>query len=384
MSGFHFPVPSANAELDALRARIADFLSAERAAGSYVPQPECWMASADPAFSRKMGAGGFIGMTWSPEYGGQGLSALHRYVVTEECLRAGAPVAAHWIADRQSAPLVLELGTEAQKADILPRIARGECYFAIGLSEPGAGSDLANVRTLAEQTSDGWLLNGSKIWSSGAHISHYMIALVRTSPPDGRNRHIGLSQVLIDLHAPGVTVRGITDLAGDQHFNEVFFDNVVLPADALLGPEGNGWAQATGELAMERSGPERLLSTFATFEMGLRALQGQVSAGNHARLGSIFARLRTLRAMSFSIAHLLHDGIKPETEAALMKDLGNRFESDLNQQLRVLLNDLPANEWSDALKQMLSSAILRAPPNSLRGGTTEVMRGIIARQLGMR
>jgi hypothetical protein len=118
--------------------------------------------------------------------------------------------------------------------------------------------------------------------------------------------------------------------------------------------------------------------------MGLRALQGQVSAGNHARLGSIFARLRTLRAMSFSIAHLLHDGIKPETEAALMKDLGNRFESDLNQQLRVLLNDLPANEWSDALKQMLNSAILRAPPNSLRGGTTEVMRGIIARQLGMR
>jgi alkylation response protein AidB-like acyl-CoA dehydrogenase len=132
------------------------------------------------AFSAALGGRGWIGMTWPEVYGGGGRSFLERYVVTEELLAAGAPVWAHWIADRQTGPLLLKFGTEEQCQRFLPPITRGECFFSIGLSEPNTGSDLASIRTSAKPVSGGWLLNGSKIWTSGAHMNHYVLTLVRT------------------------------------------------------------------------------------------------------------------------------------------------------------------------------------------------------------
>lgn len=384
MQRFNFPVVQPDPALEELRFELQAFLKEERDAGNFRPEPECWMASSDAEFSKKMGARGWIGLTWSSKYGGHDKTALERYIVTEETLRAGAPVGAHWIADRQHAPMLLEHGTEEQKLDILPRIAAGECYFAIGLSEPGAGSDLANVKTKAEKVEGGWKINGQKIWSSGAHISHYMVAILRTSPADGRNRHVGLSQIMIDLSLPGVTIKPITDLSGDAHFNEVYFEDVIVPDDCLLGEEGGGWKQVTGELAMERSGPERFLSSYITLETALHQLRGKLGSDSQARLGKLIANLRTLRGMSWGIANLLHQGVSPETEAALVKDLGNRLENDLTLQVRALMNDLPEEEWSDEMRRILNIGILRSPPNTLRGGTTEVMRGITARQLGLR
>ena len=384
MQHFNFPVVQPDPALEELRTELQAFLQEERNAGNFRPEPECWMASADPEFSKKMGKRGWIGLTWSSQYGGHDKTALERYIVTEETLRAGAPVGAHWIADRQHAPMLIEHGTEEQKLDILPRIAAGECYFAIGLSEPGAGSDLANVKTKAEKVSDGWKINGQKIWSSGAHISHYMVAILRTSPADGRNRHVGLSQIMIDLSLPGVTIKPIVDLSGDAHFNEVYFEDVIVPDDCLLGEEGGGWKQVTGELAMERSGPERFLSSYITLETALWQLTGKMGSDSQARLGKLIANLRTLRGMSWGIANLLHQGVSPETEAALVKDLGNRLENDLTQQVRAMLTDLPPEEWSPEMRRILNIGILRSPPNTLRGGTTEVMRGITARQLGLR
>ena len=384
MQRFNFPVVQPEPALEELRGELQAFLSEERRAGNFRPEPECWMASADPDFSRKMGKRGWIGLTWSSKYGGHDKTALERYIVTEETLRAGAPVAAHWIADRQHAPMLLEHGTEEQKLDILPRIAAGECYFAIGLSEPGAGSDLANVKTRAEKVADGWKINGQKIWSSGAQMAHYMVALLRTSPADGRNRHIGLSQILIDLSLPGVTIKPIVDLSGDAHFNEVYFEDVIVPDDCLLGEEGGGWKQVTGELAMERSGPERFLSSYITLETALYQLGGKMGSDSHARLGRLIASLRTLKGMSWGIANLLSQGVSPETEAALVKDLGNRLENDLTQQVRAILNDLPPEDWSPDMRRIMNIGVLRAPPNTLRGGTTEVMRGITARQMGLR
>ncbi|MEP4061030.1 acyl-CoA dehydrogenase family protein, partial [Parasphingorhabdus sp.] len=379
-----FPVVQPAPALEELRADLQLFLKEEREAGNFRPEPECWMASADPEFSKKMGKRGWIGLTWSSQYGGHDKTALERYIVTEETLRAGAPVGAHWIADRQHAPMLIAHGTEEQKLDILPRIAAGECYFAIGLSEPGAGSDLANVKTKAEKVADGWKINGQKIWSSGAHISHYMVAILRTSPADGRNRHVGLSQIMIDLSLPGVTVKPIVDLSGDAHFNEVYFEDVIVPDDCLLGDEGGGWKQVTGELAMERSGPERFLSSYITLETALWQLTGKMGSDNHGRLGKLIANLRTLKGMSWGIANLLSQGVSPETEAALVKDLGNRLENDLTMEVRALLNDLPSEEWSPDMRRIMNIGVLRSPPNTLRGGTTEVMRGITARQLGLR
>lgn len=384
MQRFNFPVVQPDPALEELRAELQTFLKEELEAGHYRREPECWMSSADPEFSRKMGKRGWIGLTWSSQYGGHDKTALERYIVTEETLRAGAPVGAHWIADRQHAPMLLEHGTEEQKLDILPRIAAGECYFAIGLSEPGAGSDLAGVKTKAEKVDGGWKINGQKIWSSGAHISHYMVALLRTSPADGRNRHVGLSQIMIDLSLPGVTVKPIVDLSGDAHFNEVYFEDVIVPEDCLLGDEGGGWKQVTGELAMERSGPERFLSSYITLETALWQLSGKMGSDSKARLGKLIANLRTLKGMSWGIANLLDQGVSPETEAALVKDLGNRLENDLTQQVRAMLTDLPSEEWSPEMRRILNIGILRSPPNTLRGGTTEVMRGITARQLGLR
>jgi alkylation response protein AidB-like acyl-CoA dehydrogenase len=216
------------------------------------------------AFSRRLGARGWIGMTWPRRYGGGGRSMLERYVVTEELLAAGAPVGAHWIADRQSAPLLLRYGTEEQRLAFLPGIAKGEIFFSIGMSEPDAGSDLASIRTRAVPVAGGYEVTGTKIWASYADESHFAITLVRTSPAEGDHHH-GLSQLILDLKASGVTIRPIINLAGDHDFNEIVLDRVFVPADRLVGKEGDGWRQVTSELAFERSGPERFISSFQVF-----------------------------------------------------------------------------------------------------------------------
>ena len=218
-----------------------------------------------------MGQRGWIGMTWPKQHGGHERSFLERYVVLEEMLAAGAPVALHWIADRQSGPLILRVGTDEQKK-ILPRIAAGEVFFCIGMSEPDVGSDLASVRTRAAKVQGGYLVNGTKVWTSFAHKSHYMILFCRTGPAEDRPS-AACSQFLVDLHnTPGITIRPILALTGEHHFNEVVFTDAFLPDTALLGREGDGWNQVTSELAFERSGPERFLSSFRLFVELVRAL----------------------------------------------------------------------------------------------------------------
>lgn len=334
-------------------------------------------------FSRMLGAEGFLGLTLPEQYGGRGRGPFSRFVVVEELLCAGAPVAAHWIADRQSAPLILNYGTEAQRQFYIPRICRGEALFCIGMSEPGAGSDLAGVRTRAERQDGGWLLNGQKIWTTNAMHSDYMIALVRTSgtPAD---RHSGLSQLIVDLKAPGVTVRPIVDLTGDAHFSEVFFDNVSLGEDALIGNEGDGWKQVTAELAFERSGPERIYSSVVLLDAWIRHLQAVGRAEVSGLVGKLTAELATLRAMSIACTARLAAGESPVLEASIVKDRGTGFE----QLLPVVIGDdlaaHPDEAVSDELYRTLIYVTHIAPSFSLRGGTREILRGIIARGMGLR
>ncbi len=255
-------------ETDTLREEVRRFLAANT---EHLGRPNSdFTTGHDPEFSRKLGAMGWIGMTWPQRYGGGERSFFDRYVVTEELLAAGAPVSAHWIADRQSGNLILAVGTDAQKETYLPPIARGESYFSIGMSEPNSGSDLASVRTRAERVEGGWRINGTKLWSTDAHRNHFMITLVRTEPPSD-NRHAGLSQIIVDLQADGAQVRPIRNMAGGEDFNEVVFEDVVVPEDRVVGEPGNGWKQVTSELAYERSGPERFLSAFRVFVELVRA-----------------------------------------------------------------------------------------------------------------
>lgn len=383
--GFRFPKVEFTPELKALQQEVRQFLTEERASGGFTPVADGWAFGVDLEFSRKLGQRGWLGMTWPKEYGGHERTSMERYVVTEELLAAGAPVSAHWVADRQSGPMLLKNGTEAQKKDILPRIAAGECYFAIGMSEPDSGSDLASLRTTATKVDGGYKINGRKIWSSGAHFCHYMIATVRTGGArDEKNRHEGLSQFLVDLKTPGIEIRGIRNMAGDEHFNETVFEDAFVPADCLLGEEGDGWHQVTSELGLERSGPERFLSSAIALTEAARRVGETPNDSQALALGQATARLKAMRRMSLGVSGLLQEGESPVVEAALVKDLGTKFESTLLNDLRQILPSEPLGQSSDVYARTLAEGMLRVPSSTIRGGTNEVLRGIVSRQLGLR
>jgi alkylation response protein AidB-like acyl-CoA dehydrogenase len=378
------PAPRSEAA-EQVRAEVREFLAAELAAGTFQTHVDTWLSGVDPEFSRKLGARGWLGMTWPKKYGGHERSAMERYAVTEELLAAGAPVAAHWIADRQSGPNLLRYGTEAQRQEILPRIAAGECYFVIGMSEPDSGSDLASIRTRAVRNEAGdWVVNGAKVWTSNAHASHYAITLVRTSPSDPANRHAGMSQLLVDLSLPGITVNPIRILDGGHHFNEVVFEDAVVPGDMLLGEEGNGWHQVTAELAFERSGPERFLSTYPLVAEFARRVADNKHPAALETLGRLSARLLALRQLSLRIAAALDRGELPDIPAALVKDVGTTFEGDVIEEIRRVIDVTPSLDSPDPLSRALAEAQLHAPGYTLRGGTNEILRGIVARGLGLR
>jgi alkylation response protein AidB-like acyl-CoA dehydrogenase len=378
-----FPPPPPSPGAEALRREIRAFLAAELADRPAAERARSWSGD-DPEFSRKLGARGWIGMTWPKRYGGHERTALERYVVLEEMLAAGAPVGSHWVADRQSGPLLLRYGTEAQRQTILPRIATGECYFCIGMSEPDAGSDLAAIRTRAVAVEGGFRVDGTKLWTSGAHRCHYMILFARTGGAD-TDRHGGTSQFLVDLHqTPGVTIRPVRDLSGEHHFNEVVFEDAVLPADALIGALGEGWRQVTGELAYERSGPERFLSSFTLLVELVRALGSEPSERASIAIGRLSAHIMILRRLSRSVAGMLGAGQDPALQAAVVKDLGAVLEQEIPEIARLLVASEPQAYSTERFLAVLAHTILHAPSFSLRGGTREILRGIIARGLGLR
>jgi alkylation response protein AidB-like acyl-CoA dehydrogenase len=367
----------------ALRESVRAFVREELAAGGFVPAVDCWLGSWDAAFSRKLAARGWLGMTIPVEYGGHGATFLERFVVTEELLAAGAPLAAHWVSDRQIAPSLMKFGTEEQRRLLLPGIAAGEIFFAIGMSEPDSGSDLASVRTKAVKVDGGWQLTGSKIWTSGAHLAHSFIVLARSAPLDTENRHAGLSQFIVALDSPGIDIRPIVSMNGQHHFNQVFLDGVFVPDAMLFGREGDGWKQVTSELGYERSGPERFLSTVALLaEMTAATQRGDLAPDPD--LGRMFARLMALHQMSISVADALSSGRSTDQEAAIVKVLGTATEGDIAELVGATVGSGSPDDGLQRLREMAATALLARPGFTLRGGTNEILRGVIARGLGLR
>ena len=366
-------------ECEALRIEVRAFLAEALADYPVAKLARNW-SGRDPEFSKKMGARGLIGMTWPKRYGGAERSALERYVVMEEMLAAGAPVGAHWVAERQSALLLMRLSPEVLAPRIVPSIARGETYFCIGMSEPDSGSDLASIRTRAARTDAGWVVNGRKVWTSGAHRTHYMICLVR-SGTQGEQRHAGLSQLLIDMKTPGLTVRPIVNQLGEHDFNEVTLDDVLVPHEHLIGTEGDGWAQVSGELAFERSGPERYLSSSQLLLDMLDAADPN-DAREAVALGRVVASYASLRQMSLGVSGMLARGANPALAAALVKDQGALVEQAMPDIAHDLFGGRTAPD--SALAHSMSYTARAVPSFSLRGGTREILRGIIAKGLGLR
>jgi alkylation response protein AidB-like acyl-CoA dehydrogenase len=371
------------AELD-LRDQVRTFLSKELPAGTF--EPGLGMSSqADPEFSALLAERGWVGMAVPARYGGHDATAVDRFVVVEELLRWGAPVGHHWVADRQIAPVLLRFGTEEQKRWLLPEICRGKLCFCIGMSEPDAGSDLASVRTKAVAGDGGWRVSGTKVWTSNAMRADFMIALCRTG---GGARHEGLSRFLIDMRSPGVTINPIPYLDGStDHFAEVTLDGVLVPDDRVIGEIGQGWAQNTSELAFERGGPDRWISTFLLVQEFMRA-EPDLAASPAGRrwIGELAAQYWALRRLSLGVARTIDAGGTPSAEAALIKEMGTRFEQDVVIGLRDLLDrellcGLESAEPPSLFERLLRRAVLDSPSYTIRGGTTEVLRSVAAKGL---
>jgi acyl-CoA dehydrogenase len=367
---------SFNPEQRRLRGEVADFLEAE--AESFEPACDAWITGFDRTFTKKLAARGWVGMTWPARYGGGGRSYVDRLAVTELLLGAGAPLAAHWFADRQMGPSILAHGTEEQKQRYLPEVLSGDATYCIGMSEPEAGSDLAGVRTRATPSSGGWRITGHKIWTSLAHHSDYIYLLARTDPAS--ERHQGLSEFIVPLGSDGVTVTPIHDMSGAHHFNEVFLEDVSVPADALIGTEGRGWQQITGQLGYERAGLERFMSVWPL----LLAMRAEAGADEQRleELGELEASALVARQLVYRAAAVADADRPPDHEAAMAKFFSTTVEQRMVE---------VASRWAGRSARLapaagapfgghLFPAWLIAPSFSIRGGTNEILRGIVARR----
>lgn len=384
-AALHFDPIRLPPECETLRRDVRAFLADEIAAGSFDPHRPQSEDNDNPGFSRRVGESGWIGMTWPKKYGGHERSFLERYVVTEEMRVANAPTRRFFVADRQSGPVLLRYAPEHIKQNILPRICRGEVCFAIGMSEPNSGSDLFAAKTKATRTDGGWLINGTKIWTTSAHIADYMLGIFRTSPPTRENRRHGLTQFLVDMKTAGITVNPIGQINGLREFNEVVFQDAFVPDDHVLGEIDGAWKQATSELAYERSGPERFLETSYVLIELVRALGPEPDLRGAEGVGRLVAQLHAMRRMSVSVAGMLQAGKEPVVEAAIVKDIGTVWEQQLPHRVRHLAAfiDIDAGNH-ETLASQLDFATRIAPKLTIQGGTTEVLRGIIARGLGLR
>jgi alkylation response protein AidB-like acyl-CoA dehydrogenase len=353
-----------------LRRQVRELTGSWLADSRYTPRSDCWLRSFDLNFSRELAARGLIGMTWPTEFGGAGLNARSRLAVTEELLRAGAPVAAHWIGDRQIGPTILRYGSHELQAELLPGITRAEFVFCLGMSEPEAGSDLAAVRTTARKVDGGWLVNGRKTWTSQAHRATHAYLLARTDS-SGR-KHEGLSEFVVDMSAPGVEVSPIPDMSGEHHFNEVTFTDVFVPDHWLIGEAGNGWRQVVEQLSFERGGPERVLSTYPLLVEVIKHLQATRDDRFDAELGALVARLSTLRRQCWEIAEAVDSGHAPVVEAASLKYLGTAFEVDVIEFARRVGLSVSRNG-------ALAQALLASPGFSIRGGASDVLLSIVVK-----
>jgi alkylation response protein AidB-like acyl-CoA dehydrogenase len=373
---------------EAFREEIRGFLRAELAAETHRVREDGWVVGFSRAFSEKLGRRGWLGLTWPREYGGQARSVLERLILTEELLRAGAPVAAHWLGDRQVGPSILRFGTAEQRREILPRITSGAIVFCVGLSEPDAGSDAAAVTTRAVEDGDGFVIRGQKIWTSFAHQADYCYLVARTDASGPK--HKGISEFIVPMATPGITVRALLDMTGEHHFNEVFFEDVRVPRTALIGQKDRGWYQIAVQLDYERGGIERVLSNWPLLEDALVALGGSAVLRDPVtrdRLAGLRVDLEIARLMVYRIAWLADHGRVPNVEAAVAKSFGTELEQRIAETVAGLFQMSAlglAGTSRAALGGRVARAVLYAPAYTIQGGTSNILRNIIAhRGLGL-
>jgi alkylation response protein AidB-like acyl-CoA dehydrogenase len=339
------------------------------------------------AFQAKLYDAGFAGITWPKEYGGQGLTGVEQIVWSQESRDYDLPNGVFFIGLSMPGNTILEVGSEEQKKRYLPPMLRGEEIWCQLFSEPGAGSDVASLQTSAVRDGDEWVLNGQKVWTSGAQYSDYGAILARTDP--ARPKHEGISMFIVDMHAPGVTVRPLKVATGHSPFNEVYFDNVRLPADALIGEENKGWAAAVVMLRHERiaigtMGASRTSPLAFDSLRDLAAGLGRTSdQGVRRELAELYARGKAMQLFALLLRQEAQAGRMPGARGSVAKLAGSelaRFAG--NVAADVLGDQLAAFDSEDV--QAVTTSIVAAPGSAIAGGTSEIQRNIIGeRVLGL-
>jgi len=329
---------------------------------------DSWLIGASRDFSRTLGARGWLGMTWPVEEGGHGRSALERVVVYEALIGEGAPVATSWFADRQVGPTLLQFGSPEQRARWLPDIVAGTSAWCIGMSEPDAGSDVASLRTAARRRGDVWVVDGQKVWTSGALGADWCYLIVRTDPE--APPHEGLSELVVDMRSPGIEVRPIVDATGNAHFCEVRFDGVEVPASHLVGTENGSFRQVMRQMEHERGGIDRLVSNRRLYLDALEAVDSSdpLLRDELARLesGYVIGRHLVLREVL---------GQAPKGFSAATKTWCTEFE----QRVAAFCARVAG---ADALVwNRVSRNLCYAPAYTIMGGTTEILRNVLAERL---
>jgi alkylation response protein AidB-like acyl-CoA dehydrogenase len=375
-------------EQNKFRLEVRDFLEEEIKNGYWEPTCDAWIQAFDPEFTKRVAQKGWIGLTWPKEYGGHERSHIDRLILTEEMLRYGAPAACHWFGDRQIGGAILSFGSEDLKKEFLPRIVKGEAYFGLGMSEPGAGSDLASLQTRAVEDGDYYVLNGQKTWASCASFAQYFDVYVRTDSEAPKHR--GISEFIVDAQSPGLSRIPMTDITGTEAWNDVFFDNVRVHKRYLVGEKNRGFYQVLNQLDYERSGMERLMGNYPLFDSIIQfAKDNELPQKPVVRnkLAQLQIEFDVGRLLIYRVACLMEEGRAPNRESAMSKAYSTEFEKRLAGVAMEVLGpygQLTSNSKLVPLRGMASHSYLASKGYSLQAGTTEILKNVLAvRGLGL-
>ncbi|MCL0044203.1 acyl-CoA dehydrogenase family protein [Dehalococcoidia bacterium] len=380
-------------EQERFRQEIRDFLAKELTPEIRDVRTEIAGVGVSKEFSRKVGDKGWIGLAWPKEYGGQNLGHVEGLIYREEMILNGAPIAYHLTSENQMAPSIMMSGTDEQKQWFIPRIAKGELSFCIGYTESGVGSDLASLQTRAISEGDDYVINGSKIWNSGARHSEWMWLAARTDPQ--ASKHRGISVFLLDLSLPGVTIRPITNMGGVDGFNLITFDDVKISKRMLVGEPNEGWYVVAGNLDFERSGIERVASNFHLIQEFLQLLKtirlnGKELADNplvRHRVAQMLIEIEVGKLLCYKIAWMQSQGIVPNREASISKVFGTETtqrNARAMMEILGLYGQLRAGSRYTPLQGRILNGWYNAISFTIAAGTSEIQRNVIAqRGLGL-
>ena len=375
-------------EQKGFREEVRSFLKAEIKQGTFVPKLNAYMEGFSKQFSKKMAEKGWIGLTWPKEYGGLGKGYMERTILLEQLMKVEAPFSYHFVGERQIAPALMGHGTDEQKQEFLPRILNADISFCLLFSEPDAGSDLAAVRTTAIEDGDYYIVNGQKTWTSLGHLTDYGWLLARTADP-AVLKHQALSEFIVDMKAPGVAVEPVINSAGAHSFNDVFFDNVKIPANRLVGKRNGGFKQIMEQVVFERAGLDRLMANYICKELIFDYAKTTKRNGRYLwedsrvrdTIATIEIKYNIGRNLCYYVAWLLDQGKIPNAEASICKTFCSEFEkklSDVTTEIMGLYGQLLPGCERAPYEGVAAESYLWSPSYTLQGGAVEILKNIIA------